>query len=80
MWASPFSLFYVFELFLPLEVEISSFWVSLHGLITDEDHKAMWVQELETLDEHHKVSFDHMRAYQKCMFTTYNKKVHPHEF
>ena len=54
--------------------------VSLHGLITDEDHRAMRVQELETLDERRKAAFDHMRAYQKRMSTQYNKKVHPREF
>ena len=40
----------------------------------------MWIQELETLDECWKATFDHMRAYQKHMSTQYNKKVHPHEF
>ena len=54
--------------------------VSLHGLITDEDHKAMRVHELTTLEECHKVAFDHMHTYQKRMSTTYNKKVHPWEF
>ena len=76
----PFSLVYGSKAVLPLEVEIPSLRVSLHGLITDEDHRAIQVQELETLDEHNKVSFDHVRAYYKCMSTQYNKKVHPHEF
>ena len=40
----------------------------------------MQIQELETLDECRKATFDHIRAYQKCMSTQYNKKVHPHEF
>lgn len=40
----------------------------------------MRVQELESLDKHHKATFDHMCAYQKWMSTTYNKKVHPQEF
>ena len=61
--ATPFSLVYGSEAVLPLEVEIPSLRVSLHGLITDEDHRAMRVQELETLDECHKDTFDHMRAY-----------------
>ena len=78
--ATPFSLVYGSEAVLPLEVEIPSLRVSLHGLITDEDHRAMRVHELETLDERRKVAFDHMRAYQKRMSTQYNKKVHPREF
>ena len=76
----PFSLVYGFEAILPLEVEIPSLHISLHELITNEDHRAMWVQELETLDERHKATFDHMRIYQKNMSTQYNKKVHLHEF
>ena len=78
--ATPFSLVYGFEAVLPLEVEIPSLQVYLRGLIIDEDHRAMRIQELETLDERRKAAFDHMRAYQKRMSTQYNKKVHPHEF
>ena len=40
----------------------------------------MGVHELDTLDECHKTTFNHMRDYQMCMSTQYNKKVHPHEF
>ena len=78
--ATPFSLVYGSEAVLPLEVEIPSLRVSLHGLITDEDHRAMRIQELETLDEFHKATFDHMRAYQKRTSTQYNKKVLPRDF
>ena len=39
--ATPFSLVYGFEAVLPLEVEIPSLRVSLHGLIIDEDHRAI---------------------------------------
>lgn len=67
--AMPFSLVYVSEVVLPLEVEIPSLWVSLNGLITNEDHRAMQIQELETLDECCKVAFDHMRAYLKWIST-----------
>ena len=78
--ATPFSLVYGSKVVLPLEVEMPSLHVSLHGLIIDEDHRAMRVQGLETLDERCKATFDHMRAYQKHMSSQYNKKVHPHEF
>lgn len=70
---------YGFEVFLPLEVEIPSLQVSLKGLITNEDYRAMRIQELELLDECHKDTFYHMQAYQKLMSTSYNKKVHPRE-
>lgn len=78
--ATPFSLVYGSEAILPLEVEILSLYVSLHELITDEDHRAIWLHELETLDEHHKPTFVYMRDYQKHMSTQYNKKVHTCEF
>ena len=39
--ATPFSLTYGAEAILPLEVEIPSLRVSLKGLITDEDYRAM---------------------------------------
>ena len=80
MGATPFSLLYVFEVLLPLEVEIPSLRVSLHGLITDEDHRTMRVHELTTLEECCKATFDHMCTYQKRMSLAYNKKVHPREF
>ena len=75
--ATHFSLVYGFEAMLPLEVEIPSLTVSLYGLIIDEDHRAMRVHEITTLEECHKATFDHMCTYQKRMSTTYNKKVHP---
>ena len=78
--ATPFSLVYGSEAILSLEVEILLLRVSLHGLITDEDHMTMRVHELTTLEECHKATFDHMHTYQKRMSTTYNKKVHLREF
>ena len=65
MGVAPFSLVYGSEVVLSLEVKIPSLRVSLHGLIIDEDHRAMRVHELTTLEECRKVAFDHMRTYQK---------------
>ena len=75
-----FSLVYGSKAIFPLEVEIPSLRVSLHGLISDEDHRALRIHELTTLEEICKAAFDHMHAYQKRMSNTYNKKVHPREF
>ena len=61
--AAPFSLVYGSEAIFPLEVEIPSLRVSLHNLISDEDHRAMRIHELTTLEEFWKATFDHMRAY-----------------
>ena len=80
MGATPFSLVYGSKAVLPLEVEIPSLRASLHGLIIDEDHRAMRIHELTTFEEHSKASFDHMHAYQKRMSITYKKKVHHREF
>lgn len=40
----------------------------------------MKLQELKLLDEKRKVSFNHMRVYQKILSKTYNKKVPPRVF
>ena len=65
---------------LPIEVKIPSLRVSLTGLITDEYTRISRLQELELLDERRQVAFDHLRAYQKRMSKSYNKKVRPREF
>ena len=76
----PFALFYGVEAMLPIKVEIPSLWVSLRGLIIDDENRISWLQELEILDEHRQVAFNHLQAYQKRMSKSYNKKVHPWDF
>ena len=63
MGATPFSLVYGSKAVLPLEVELPSLRVSLHGLISNEDHRAMRIHELTTFKECHKVALNHMCAY-----------------
>ena len=78
--ATPFSLVYGADAMLPIEVEIPTLRVSLKNLITDEDIRISQLQELELLCERQQVAFDHLRAYQKRMSKSYNKKVRPREF
>ena len=78
--ATPFALVYGVEAVLPIEVEIPSLQVSLRGLITNEENRISRLQELELLDERRQVAFNHLRAYQKRMSKSYNKKVCPRDF
>ena len=58
--ATPFALVYGVEAMLPIEVEIPSLRVSLRGLITDDENRISRLQELELLDEHRQVAFNHL--------------------
>ena len=52
----------------------------MKGLITDDDYRISWLQELVLLDEHRQVACDNLRAYQQRMSRSYNKKVNPRSF
>ena len=78
--ATPFALVYGVDVVLPIEVEIPTLRVSLKVLITDDDNRISWLQELELLDECWQVAFNHLQAYQKRMSKSYNKKVHQRDF
>ena len=47
---------------------------------SDRDYRVMRIHDLELPDGFHKNYFDHMRAFHKWIYTSYNKKVHPREF
>ena len=55
-----FSLVYRVDIVLPIEVEIPTLRISMKGLITDDDYKISWLQELVLLDERQKVACDHL--------------------
>lgn len=78
--ATSFALVYGADAILPIEIEIPTLWVSLQGLIIDEDYRIFRLQELKLLDERCQVAFDHLQAYQKRISRGYNKKVKPREF
>ena len=72
-WATPFALVYGADVVLPIEVEIPTLRISMKGLITDDDYRISWLQELVLLDEHRQVVCDHLRAYQQRISQIYNK-------
>ena len=80
MVATPFALVYGADVVLPIEVEIPTLQISMKGLITDDDYRISWLQELVLLDERWQVACDHLRAYQQRMSRSYNKKVRPRSF
>ena len=67
MGVTPFALVYGVDVVLPIEVEIPTLRISMKGLITDDDYKISWLQELVLLDERRQVACDHLRAYQQRM-------------
>ena len=80
MGATPFALVYGADVLLPIEVKIPTLWISMKGLITDDDYRISKLQELVLLDEHWQVACDHLQAYQQRMSWSYNKTVKPHSF
>ena len=56
----PFALVYGADVVLPIEVEISYLKISMKGLITDDDYRISWLQELVLLDECRQVACDHL--------------------
>ena len=64
---TPYSLVFGEEAIIPLEVELPSLWVSLKDLISNEDYKVTWLQQLKLLDEKRRKAFDHLQEYQHRM-------------
>ena len=58
--AMPFALVYGADAMLPIEVEIPTLRISMKGLITDDDYRISWLQELVLLDERRQVGCDHL--------------------
>ena len=76
----PFALVYGADVVVPIEVEIPTLWISMKGLITNNEYRISWLEELVLLDEHRQVACDHLRAYQQRMSQSYNKKVKTRSF
>ncbi len=78
--ATPYSLVYEMEAFLPIEVEIPSLRI-LKELGIDESE---WIQsrldQLNLLDEKRLAAACHGQLYQRRMARAFNKSVHPCEF
>ena len=80
MGTMPFSLVYRVDVVLPIEVGIPTLRISLKGLNTNDDYRISRFQELELLDRHQQVAWDHLQAYQQYMSRSYQNKVKPHDF
>ena len=60
MGTTPFALVYGVDVVLHIEVEIPTLRISMKGLITDEDYRISWLQELVILDERRQAVCDHL--------------------
>ena len=78
--ATPFSLVYRMEAFLPIEVEIPSLRVLMEAKLEE----AEWVQarydQLNLIEENRLKALCHGQLYQKRMMRAHDKKVHPRQF
>ena len=63
--ATPFSLVYGMEAFLPFEMEVSSLRVALEHQITETDWFQARYDQLSLLDERRLRAANHMQAYQR---------------
>ena len=61
----PFALVYGVDVVLLIEVKIPTLRISMKGLITNDDYRIAWLQELVLMDEFRQVACDHLRAYQQ---------------
>lgn len=64
MGETPYCLVYGSKSILPIEVEIPSLWVSLKGLIPEEEQRVSRLQELELIQERCQNATDHLKVYQ----------------
>ena len=60
MGTTPFALVYGVDVVLLIEVEIPTLRISMKYLITNEDYRISWLQELELLEECWQVACDHL--------------------
>ena len=80
MGTMPFSLVYGVDDVLPIEVKIPTLRISMKFLNTNDDYRISRFQDLELLDGHQQVAWDHLQAYQQYMSRSYQKKVKPFDF
>ena len=51
---------YGVDAMLLIEVKIPTLRISMKGLITDDDYRIAWLQEVVLLEEHQQVACDHL--------------------
>jgi len=75
MKAVPFSLVYVCEAVLSLEIQILSLYVALDTEMTHEDKHRLRLQELEALDDKRLQAQQQIELYRARIAKAFNKKV-----
>ena len=73
--ATPFSLVYGDEAIVPLELEIPSLTISLHGDISDEDARKARLQQLKLLDVKRIRVIKHQKVYHAKIKREFGKKI-----
>lgn len=78
--ATSFSLVYVDEVIIPLELEISSLRIFLQGDIPYEEVRQARLQQLELLDEKRIRAIAHHKVYYAKLQRDFHKKIKIKEF
>ena len=75
--ATPYSLVYGMESFLPVEIEMGSLRVALEQQISEAEWVQSRLDQLSLLDERRLRAADHIQAYQRKMAHAFKKRVKP---
>ena len=75
--ATPYSLVYVMEAVLPVEIEMGSLRVALEQQISEAEWVQSRLDQLSLLDERRLRAVDHIQAYQRKMARSFKKWVKP---
>ena len=73
--ATPYSLVYDMEVFLPIEVQIPSLRIMKDARLNEEDWIQTRIDQLNLIDEKRLTAVCHGQMYQKQMIKAFNKKV-----
>jgi hypothetical protein len=78
--ATPYSLVYVSEAVMPLEVQLPSLRVTVHEEITNDEQIQLRFQELDALEEGRLQAIQNLALYHQNMVRAYDKLVKQHVF
>lgn len=78
--ATMYSLVYVAEVIIPINIEFPSLRIFLQKKFLHEEYQVAHLQELQLLDERHLNFLNHLHTYQNNLWLQYNKKIKLHEF
>ena len=78
--ATPFSLVYGMEVVLPFEVEIPSLRILAELGLEEAEWAQAHFDHLNLIEGKRLATMSHGWLYQRKMKSTFNKRVHPHDF